>query len=146
MHNPPEVSLTPVLFDRTTTVLEQRVQLTHRTMFGCWSSLRMLISRIAVLGMPSSSASSLIFLSATSSPDTRLRALYTTPYVPSPIFSIFWYFSMPRGVGWLTQRWVTDAGEIFDLLPGYFRCYRTRVERRTDLEGPSFDARPTFAP
>ena len=56
----------------------------------------MLISRIAVLGMPSSSASSLIFLSATSSPDTRLRALYTTPYVPSPIFSIFWYFSIAK--------------------------------------------------
>eukprot|EP00964_Phaeocystis_antarctica_P106744 scaffold71550_cov33-Phaeocystis_antarctica.AAC.1 len=29
---------------------------------------------------------------------------------------------------------------------GTFRCYRTRVERRTDLESPSFDARPPFAP
>lgn len=34
--------------------------------------------------------SSLIFLSATSSPVDLSFALYTTPYVPSPIFSIFW--------------------------------------------------------
>eukprot|EP00964_Phaeocystis_antarctica_P044585 scaffold25625_cov42-Phaeocystis_antarctica.AAC.1 len=32
------------------------------------------------------------------------------------------------------------------LARGTFRCYRTRVERRTDLEGPSFDARPPFVP
>lgn len=33
--------------------------------------------------------SNLIFFSATSFPEFLSRALYTTPYVPSPIFSIF---------------------------------------------------------
>ena len=70
-----------------------------RTMFGCCSSFRMEISRIAVEGIPSSSASSRIFLRAANSPDCRSRALYTTPYVPSPIFSIFWYFSCARRPG-----------------------------------------------
>mmetsp|Transcript_514 Transcript_514/g.1321 ORF Transcript_514/g.1321 Transcript_514/m.1321 type:complete len:301 (-) Transcript_514:43-945(-) len=70
-----------------------------RTMLGCWSSLRMEISRMAVLGMPSSSASRRIFLSATSSPLVRFFALYTTPYVPSPIFSTFSYLSAMASAG-----------------------------------------------
>lgn len=37
-----------------------------------------------------------IFLSATTSPVSLFLALYTTPYVPSPIFSTFWKFSMKR--------------------------------------------------
>lgn len=40
--------------------------------------------------------SSRIFLSATTSPVNLFLALYTTPYVPSPIFSTFWKFSMER--------------------------------------------------
>ena len=52
-------------------------------------------ARIAVLGIPSSSASRRIFFNAMISPVTRSFALYTTPYVPSPIFSSFWY--LPQG-------------------------------------------------
>ena len=62
----------------------------HRTILGCCSSLRREISRIAVLGTPSSSCSNRIFLSAMIVPVSRCFALYTTPYVPSPIFSSFW--------------------------------------------------------
>ena len=40
------------------------------------------------------SASSLIFFNATISDVTLSFALYTTPYVPSPTFSIFWYRSI----------------------------------------------------
>lgn len=50
-------------------------------------------------GVPASEAthvSSRIFLSATTSPVNLFLALYTTPYVPSPIFSTFWKFSMER--------------------------------------------------
>jgi hypothetical protein len=57
----------------------------RRTMLGCCSCFSREISRMAVLGMPSSSASSRIFLSAMISFVTRSLALYTTPYVPSPI-------------------------------------------------------------
>lgn len=39
-----------------------------------------------------------IFLSATTSPVTLFLALYTTPYVPSPIFSTFWKFSMKQAL------------------------------------------------
>lgn len=50
-------------------------------------------------GVPAPEAthvSSRIFLSATTSPVNLFLALYTTPYVPSPIFSTFWKFSMER--------------------------------------------------
>eukprot|EP00958_Prasinococcus_capsulatus_P015347 scaffold1630_cov298-Prasinococcus_capsulatus_cf.AAC.2 len=74
---------------------------------GCWSmyflrsrssSLRREISRIAVEGTPSSSCSRRIFFSAIVLSVLRSRALYTTPYVPSPIFSTFSYCaaSAPR--------------------------------------------------
>ena len=56
----------------------------HHTMFTCCSSFSSEISRMAVGGMPSSSCSSRIFLSAIVSPLILCRALYTTPYVPSP--------------------------------------------------------------
>ena len=46
-------------------------------MFGCCNCLSNDISRIAVLGMPSSSASRRIFFSARISPVTRSLALYT---------------------------------------------------------------------
>jgi len=52
-------------------------------MFSFFNSLSKLISRIAVLGTPSSSASSLIFFSATICPELMSFALYTTPYVPT---------------------------------------------------------------
>jgi len=52
---------------------------TYSTMLGCLIPLRREISRIAVEGTPSSSFSSLIFLSATNSPVTRSLHLYTTP-------------------------------------------------------------------
>jgi hypothetical protein len=54
-------------------------------------SFRREISRMAVLGTPSSSCSSRIFLRAIVSFVRRSLALYTTPYVPSPIFSTFSY-------------------------------------------------------
>ncbi len=54
----------------------------HRTMWSSLSSLSNEISRMAVLGTPSSSASSRIFLSATIWFVLMSRALYTTPYVP----------------------------------------------------------------
>lgn len=49
---------------------------------------------IAVDGIPSSSASNRIFFMATIWPVWRFLPLYTTPYVPSPIFSIFVKCSM----------------------------------------------------
>ena len=55
---------------------------TDMTMLSSLSSLRREISRIAVLGTPSSSASSRIFLRATYWPVLMSLALYTTPYVP----------------------------------------------------------------
>jgi hypothetical protein len=54
----------------------------HRTILSSLSSLSSEISRMAVLGTPSSSASSLIFLRATIWLLLTSRALYTTPYVP----------------------------------------------------------------
>ena len=60
------------------------------------------ISLIAVDGTQSSSFSSLIFLIATVSPVSVFIALYTTPYVPSPNFSYFWYLSKPYMALWLT--------------------------------------------
>lgn len=59
---------------RTSSCMCMRV-ITHRTMFSSLSSLRRLISLIAVLGTPSSSCSSLIFFSATISPLPVSRAL-----------------------------------------------------------------------
>ena len=50
---------------------------------------------MAVLGTPSSSCSRRIFFSAMVAPLVRSRALYTTPYVPSPIFSTFSYCAPP---------------------------------------------------
>jgi hypothetical protein len=61
------------------------------TMLPWFISLRREISRIAVEGTPSSSCSRRIFLSAIVSLVTLSSALYTTPYVPSPIFSFFSY-------------------------------------------------------
>lgn len=55
---------------------------THRTILSSFNSLSRDISRMAVLGTPSSSASSLIFFKATTSPELMSFALYTTPYVP----------------------------------------------------------------
>ena len=55
------------------------------TMLGCWCVARILISRVSVLGKPSSSWWGLIFFSATRSPVRVSRAMYTLPYVPSPI-------------------------------------------------------------
>jgi hypothetical protein len=50
----------------------------YRTTLWCCSSLRSEISRMAVLGMPSSSCSSRIFFRAIVCPLTRSLALYTT--------------------------------------------------------------------
>lgn len=63
---------------------------THRTMCSSLSSLSRLISRIAVLGTPSSSASSRIFFRATIEPVETSRALYTTPYVPGAALFQLW--------------------------------------------------------
>ena len=49
---------------------------------------------IAVDGIPSSSATTLIFFNATNSPVTLFYALCTTPYVPSPNLSNLTYFSI----------------------------------------------------
>ena len=49
-----------------------------------------------VPGTEATHVSRRIFLSATTSPVNLFLALYTTPYVPSPIFSTFWKFSMKR--------------------------------------------------
>jgi len=62
-------------------------------MLRCCISLRREISRMAVEGTPSSSCSRRIFLSAIVSLVALSSALYTTPYVPSPIFSCFSYCS-----------------------------------------------------
>ena len=70
------------------------VQVSYLTIFGCLNSFNSDISLIAVEGIPSSSASSRILFKATISSVTLFFALYTTPYVPSPIFSSFWYFSI----------------------------------------------------
>lgn len=58
---------------------------TYLTTFSSFNSLSRLISRMAVLGTPSSSASSLIFFRATTSPVVLSLALYTTPYVPARV-------------------------------------------------------------
>jgi hypothetical protein len=60
----------------------------HLTTLSSLSSLSRLISRMAVLGTPSSSASSLIFLRATISFEVTSRALYTTPYVPGKMMGV----------------------------------------------------------
>jgi len=67
---------------------------TSRTIFECWSSLSKAISLIAVLGIPSSSDSSLIALRAYISPVSTSFALWTIPYVPSPTYSSFSYLSI----------------------------------------------------
>lgn len=54
------------------------------TMLAWVSSFRIVISRMAVDGTPSSSFSNRIFLRATREPTFFDRALYTTPYVPAP--------------------------------------------------------------
>ena len=59
------------------------------TILGCLNSFKREISLIAVDGIPSSSASNLIRFKATIFPEFLSLALYTTPYVPSPIFSNF---------------------------------------------------------
>ena len=64
-------------------------------MLRCCISLRSEISRMAVEGTPSSSCSRRIFLSAIVSLVWRSLPLYTTPYVPSPIFSVFSYCATP---------------------------------------------------
>jgi hypothetical protein len=66
----------------------------NRTMFGCRNSFNKEISRMAVDGIPSSSASNRMRFKAIIVSEMRSLALYTTPYVPSPIFSNFWYLSM----------------------------------------------------
>lgn len=53
-------------------------------------------SRSRSPGTEATHVSRRIFLSATTSPVSLFLALYTTPYVPSPIFSTFWKFSMKR--------------------------------------------------
>ena len=58
---------------------------TYLTTFSSFNSLSRLISRMAVLGTPSSCASSLIFFRATTSPVVLSLALYTTPYVPARV-------------------------------------------------------------
>jgi hypothetical protein len=63
--------------------VRERGKKADRTMLSSFNSLSRLISRIAVLGTPSSSASSLIFFSATICPELISFALYTTPYVPT---------------------------------------------------------------
>ena len=54
------------------------------TILGCFNSLRIAISRIAVAGIPSSNESSFILFKATIYPVSVSFALYTVPYVPSP--------------------------------------------------------------
>ncbi len=56
-------------------------------MFGCLSSFNREISRIAFEGIPSPSASSLMRFKAMIVSVRLSFALYTCPYVPSPIFS-----------------------------------------------------------
>jgi len=53
--------------------------ITYSTMLGCFKFFNRDISLMAVLGTPSSSFSSLIFLIATISPVSVFCALYTTP-------------------------------------------------------------------
>lgn len=55
-----------------------------RTIFLCLSICSSLISRIAVIGKPSFSASMRIFFNATKTPVCADLALKTCPYVPSP--------------------------------------------------------------
>ena len=54
----------------------------YLTMLQCRSSFSIAISRMAVLGMPSSSSSKRIFFKAMISPEVLSLALNTTPYVP----------------------------------------------------------------
>jgi hypothetical protein len=71
--------LAPLLHrEPVTTVRSRRTgeAKTHRTTFSCFISFNKLISRMAVLGTPSSSDSRRIFLSATISPVSRLRERY----------------------------------------------------------------------
>lgn len=60
----------------------------------CESICKSETSRRAVEGTPSSSISSLVFFRATRRPVLLSLALYTLPYVPSPIFSSFSYPSI----------------------------------------------------
>ena len=68
---------------RVCMIMRERVRQTYLTMLSSLSSFNRLISRMAVLGTPSSSASSRIFLSATIWLVVTSLALYTTPYVPA---------------------------------------------------------------
>lgn len=68
----------------------------YLTIFGCLNSFNNDISRIAVEGIPSSSDSRRIRFRATIVSDILSFALYTCPYVPSPIFSKRWYLSISR--------------------------------------------------
>lgn len=66
---------------------------------ACWGGGGGHSRSSGVRGVPGTEATHVsrrIFLSATTSPVTLFLALYTTPYVPSPIFSTFWKFSMKR--------------------------------------------------
>jgi hypothetical protein len=84
--------------------------LPYLTMLGCSSSRSTEISRSAVLGMPSSSVSRRMRLSATTFLVLRSSDLYTTPYVPSPMeppFSMRWYRSMVASEK--GQRWRSRA-------------------------------------
>lgn len=59
------------------------------TIFGCLSPFRSEISLNAVEGIPSLSIYNIIFLYATIRYNLLSCALYTIPYVPLPIFSLF---------------------------------------------------------
>ena len=52
---------------------------------------------MAVLGTPSSSASNLIFFNATTCPEAKSFALYTTPYVPVIVWKNEWAYMTMGG-------------------------------------------------
>lgn len=73
------------------------------------------------LGVPGTEATHVsrrIFLSATTSPVNLFLALYTTPYVPSPIFSTFWKFSMKRQRVGSARPWSGGLGTLQKADPG----------------------------
>ena len=88
-------------------------------MFGCLRFLRREISLMAVLGTPSSSFSSLIFLIATISSVSVFFALQTTPQVPSPSFSSLWYLSRFL-IGWVSAFSYWAVCQLPCILPSSF--------------------------
>lgn len=116
-------------------------------------------SRSARGGSPRTEATHVsrrIFFSATTSPVSLFLALYTTPYVPSPIFSTFWKFSMKRWRVGSAGPWGGGRGTLEKADPGSpgrrrgkqgpARRFQVRMERRVISRSCQFVQLETMLP